>query len=61
MKQFIKEWAGILIALLIVIIIELYVLDSWIKVQTAKEIANDYIELIQEVMNYENNKQNQNK
>lgn len=58
MKQFIKEWAGPIIALLLTTVIEIYILDSWMRVQAAKELINDYVELIQEVMNYENNKQN---
>ena len=58
MKQFIKEWAGPIIALLLTITIVSYVLESWIRVQIVKELGNNYIELIQEAMNYENNKQN---
>lgn len=58
MKQFIKEWAGLIIALLLAATIALYVFDSWMRVQVVEKLANNYIELIQEVMNYENNKQN---
>lgn len=58
MKQFIKEWAGLIIALLLTITTVSYVLESWTRVQIVKELSNNYIELIQEAMNYENNKQN---
>ena len=58
MKQFIKEWAGPIIALLLTTIIEIYIIDSWMRIQAAKELTNDYVELIKEVINYENNKQN---
>ena len=58
MKQFIKEWAGLIIALLLAIVIALHVFNSWMKVQVIKELTNNYVELIQEAINYENNKQN---
>lgn len=58
MKQFIKEQAGLIIALLLSTVIALYVFNAWIKVRTVEEITNNYIELIREAMNYESNKQN---